>query len=88
MGYTVTIRNNATGEICTDHNTFDFHGFWWSQNGNMGADCNRAMIFSRQFHCMEMAEEDVPYTQGQYDVTKIVMDSGEDVTHTVDDLNH
>lgn len=87
MGYTVTIRNNATGEICSEHYDFEFHGFWWSLNGNMGCDCNREIIFNRQLHGLSYGYKEFECSEGRFNVVKIVLDSGEDVTNTVEELN-
>ncbi len=54
MAYTVAIRNNATGEVRTKLQPFEWEDdedgggqlFVWTE-GNFGCDCNRAMEFAR-----------------------------------------
>ncbi len=85
MKFTVTIRNNETGEIKIHHDTYDwednnhgeyftsaFEGFTyqWTE-GNFGCDCNRA-IFMYGYD----KEQQRSCTSGLFDIIKIVDESG------------
>jgi len=84
MGYKVKIRKNETQEVKEIHFNLNWYkgGFWWSQNGNMGCDCNRSMSFNDD-------GSDEGCSDGKYDVVSIILDKDNiDVTGTVKNLNH
>ena len=73
MKYTVTLRDNETGEVRDFPVPYDWKDgslFWWSE-GNMSCDCNRGQWFHgpsppKDFQC----------TLSRYDLLKITLDDG------------
>lgn len=64
MKYSISIRNNKTGEIRRYAFDFDWHGSseFWLTDGNYGCDCNREMAFMKAGS--EICDEDFHYKCG------------------------
>lgn len=94
MKYTVTIRNNETGEIKVHKDNYDwkdnteggylttaFEGFTYQwTDGNFGCDCNRA-IFMYGYD----KEAGRKCSTGKFDLIKIVDEDGNE--YPVDEFN-
>lgn len=82
MTYSVTIRENATGETVDyaldDLEWFDGSLFWWTE-GNFGCDCNRRMCFLR---AKGVAEDSLPEGgcgKGAFTVLHAVLPTGQKI---------
>lgn len=81
MKYTVTIRQNSTGEMrayTPDLEWKPWNGYWLFE-GNMSCDCNRATWFALAGE--EKPPEDHDCGSEAYDFVRIVMEDGTEIYH-------
>lgn len=92
-GYDVHIREKSTGVVrvatYNDLTWSDNSAFWWSQDGNMGCDCNRYLEFCRaNGEDLTVDIDSVECTSGRYDIVKITLHTcSTDVSQSIEDLN-
>lgn len=62
MAYAVLLRDNSTGRLYITKSfagRFDAQSLYWWTEGNMGCDCNRAIV------CGRNVENDIPCGDGE-----------------------
>jgi len=75
MTYTVTMRNNATGEVkdFVQDLPWETHSHFWWTDGNYGCDCNRYLVWNDY----PDEDDDTPCGHTMFTVLHATLQTGE-----------